>query len=65
MKKFLLILLFVMGCGGPTPYQGIGQKGGYFHQRINENTYKVVFRGNGYTSYKQSHDYAIDRKSVV
>ncbi|MCY1719578.1 hypothetical protein OU798_04455 [Prolixibacteraceae bacterium Z1-6] len=42
----LMILLFT-SCA--THYNSVGYRGGYSEIRIDENTYEVTFKGNGYT----------------
>ena len=45
---FAVCIFGLQGCS--TPYQSLGFGGGYTDMRLNENTFKVSFRGNGYTS---------------
>lgn len=68
MKKMLILLLFVALGGCATPYQAIedtGGMGGYYHQRLAEDTFKVVFSGNGFTEYKRAHDFALLRAAEI
>ncbi len=52
MKRWTLFLigmaLLLNACA--TMYQPVGFTGGYSHVQIDANTYRVSFRGNGYTS---------------
>lgn len=42
-----LIAIFIQSCS--TPYKGSGFRGGYSETQLDENVFKVSFRGNGYT----------------
>ncbi len=51
----LAAALLVAGCATPTPYQplgvrGTGASGGFSEQRLEENRYRVSFRGNCFCS---------------
>lgn len=48
-KTIIGIVLFIFIAGCSTPYQQNGLGGGYSDTRLNDNTYMVSFRGNGYT----------------
>lgn len=70
MKKVLGLLLAISigGCASPTPYEAIqdtGGMGGYYHQRLGENTYKVIFAGNGFTEQRQAYDFALLRAAEI
>jgi hypothetical protein len=52
----LLIVLIVVGC---TPYQDIGLMGGVEAQQVTATTFRIVARGNGYTSNTRIQDYAL------
>jgi len=68
MNKFLSLLFvtFISGCASyPTPYQEICETGGYYHQRLAKDTYKVVFRGNGFTEYRRAYDFALLRAAEI
>ena len=43
-----LVVLGLVGCS--TPYQSMGFSGGVEAQQMTANTYRIVARGNGYTS---------------
>ena len=49
---FSLIAMTIVGCARPTPYQrfDIFGRGGYQETRIANDTYEVVYYGNGATS---------------
>ena len=52
-------LLVVTGCS--TPYQSMGFRGGVEAQQITSDTYRIVARGNAYTSPTQIQDYTLLR----
>jgi hypothetical protein len=43
----IMLSIFITACS--TPYQPNGLGGGYSDTKLNDNTYMVSFRGNGYT----------------
>ena len=45
----LLTILFISGCALNTQYQAQGFSGGYVDTQLNENTWRVVVNGNGFT----------------
>ncbi|MGD9152158.1 MAG: hypothetical protein PVG30_00660 [Gammaproteobacteria bacterium] len=47
---FSIVLLFLSLVGCSTSYGPCGLTGGYSDMRLNNDTYKVAFRGNGFTS---------------
>lgn len=51
------LLLAVAGCA--TKYQDIGFSGGVAAQQVTADTYRIVARGNGYTSNVTIQDYAL------
>lgn len=60
----LFLLMFIIaGCA--TPYQRRGFAGGYSDFQIDSNTFKVQFRGNGYTSSETVEIYALYRCAEV
>ncbi|HUT29624.1 MAG TPA: hypothetical protein VMX13_07525 [Sedimentisphaerales bacterium] len=67
--KRLLTLLSVVALGGcATPYRAIedtGGMGGYYHERLAEDTFRVAFLGNGFTHYKRAHDFAFLRTAEI
>lgn len=60
---FLLTLVFLIGCA--TPYQKLGDTGGYQHLKLGEDVYRVTFRGNGFTKYKRAYDFALLRAAEI
>ena len=64
MKYLLLVcLLVVAGCA--TPYQSKGFTGGYSEVQLDENVFKVSFRGNGYTGKERAANFALLRAGEV
>lgn len=53
------LVAFLSGCA--TPYQSLGLGGGYSESKLDEDTYKVSFRGNGYTSQEAVQDNLLRR----
>jgi hypothetical protein len=47
------LVLFTLGCAGATPYQAAAWQGGYEESRLDAESFRVEFRGNGYTSRLQ------------
>ena len=67
MKYFALAtvalsLLVLQSCSsGPTPYQSLGSTGGYSNTQLDENVFKVSFRGNGSTRLERAIDFTLLR----
>ena len=64
-KKILSILLLVLIIGCSTPYQKAGFKGGYSEIKVNDKTWKVDFKGNGYTSSRTVENFALRRAAEL
>jgi hypothetical protein len=65
-----LAALLVVGCTTPTPYQplgvrGTGASGGFSEQRLEENRFRVSFRGNSYTSRERVENYLLYRAAEI
>jgi len=58
-----LIIIFFSGCA--TPYQSVGLTGGYSETQLDENVFKVNFRGNGYTSSERAADLCLLRSAEL
>ena len=61
----LLTILFISGCALNTQYQAQGFSGGYVDTQLNENTWRVVVNGNGFTKSNTVGDYALLRASEL
>lgn len=53
----LLILALISGCA--TKYQDIGFSGGVAAQQMTSNTFRIIARGNSYTSINTVKDYMV------
>lgn len=58
-----LAILFIYGCA--TPYQGDGFSGGYSETQLDENVFRVSFRGNGYTRRDRVADFTLLRSAEL
>lgn len=56
-----LTAILVSGCA--TPYKQSGLMGGFTETQLDENVYKVSFRGNGYTSGERAEELALLRSA--
>jgi len=67
MKRFILSVftiasvLFLVGCA--TPYKPEGFMGGFSDTQYAPDVFRVVFRGNAYTSADRAQDFALLRAS--
>ena len=60
-----LILLAAACTPMPTPYQRLDKKGGYEETRLQENVYRVSFKGNRYTQETAVLDYLYLRSAEL
>jgi len=58
-----VIIILVYNCS--TPYQPKGALGGYSSNQLNENNYKVSFKGNQHTAAETVFDYLLRRCAEV
>jgi hypothetical protein len=65
----LAAALLLSACATPTPYQpltrGTQASGGYSEQRLEENRFRVTFRGNSLTSREQVENYLLFRAAEL
>jgi len=61
--SILIITLVLLGCS--TAYQSDGFTGGYIETRLAPDIYEVTFNGNGYTSARQTKDFAMLRAAEL
>lgn len=63
--QFILVLFigFCVGCA--TPYQPVGLLGGFSDSQIQNDIFRVNFRGNGYTDLSTASDYALLRAAEI
>jgi hypothetical protein len=61
MKCIYIILIAILVSNCSTPYQPKGALGGYSSNKLNENNYKVSFKGNQHTTATTVLDYLLRR----
>lgn len=61
--SLLIILITFASCA--TPYQRLGEDGGYLQQQLDDNMYRITFRGNSYTERKRAQDFALLRAAEI
>jgi len=59
----ILITILVYNCS--TPYQPKGALGGFSSNQLNENNYKVSFKGNQHTTAETVFDYLLRRCAEI
>ncbi|MCW8933437.1 MAG: hypothetical protein OQK98_01815 [Gammaproteobacteria bacterium] len=65
MNKIVFIIIAVLLQGCATSYQKTGFSGGYSETQLDENVFKVSFRGNGYTGRERVADFTLLRSSEL
>lgn len=68
MKIYKMVMLcFIAGLlsSCATSYQTVGFTGGYSETQLAPDIFRVVFRGNGYTSRQRSQDFAMLRAAEL
>jgi len=61
-----LVALGLAACSiSPTPYQAIGEDGGYTDQQLESDRYRVKFEGNSATPRETVEDYALYRAAEL
>lgn len=63
LSILILVVAFLQGCA--TTYQSSGFSGGYLETQLDENVFKVTFRGNGYTSRERASDFTLLRSAEL
>jgi hypothetical protein len=66
MRKLIylfVVSMLVNGCA--TGYQAKGFGGGYADMRMQDDIFKVSFRGNGYTDKERTADFALLRSAEI
>lgn len=58
-----LTLALLSACA--TPYQHQGMSGGFSETQLDENVFRVNFRGNGYTSAERAIDFTLLRSAEL
>lgn len=64
-KTGLLLITVVVLLIQCTPYQSAGFTGGYSETRLDENVWKVHFKGNGYTGLERASDLCLLRSAEL
>jgi hypothetical protein len=65
MKQILTIVIAILVCNCSTPYQPKEALGGYSSNQLNENNYKVSFKGNQHTTAEAVFDYLLRRCAEI
>ncbi len=62
---FIVYLVAVLLSGCATSYKERGLTGGYSETQLDENVFRVSFRGNGYTSKERASDFNLLRSAEL
>ena len=65
MKKILTVLLCLGLAGCATGYHSKGFTGGYSNMKLQDNIFKVTFRGNAYSSMERTGNFALLRSAEI
>jgi len=65
MKQLIIILVILCVQACATSYQSDGYLGGYSETQLDENVFKVSFRGNGYTRREKVADFTLLRSAEL
>lgn len=66
MKLALIgLMIFMVGCSMPTPYQKGNLMGGYSDFPLSENSFQVSFIGNGFIGHGVALEYTLLRSAEV
>lgn len=57
VRSLFVVFTLVLLTGCATPYGSAGLTGGYSEEQLSENSYRVKFKGNGYTSSDKVWNY--------
>lgn len=65
--KYLFVIAVLAGLmqGCATSYQKTGFAGGYSETQLDENVFRVSFRGNGYTGRERAADFTLLRSAEL
>jgi len=63
LVAFLTLLL--AACAKPTPYQPVFDGYGFSEQRIEDNRFRITFRGNSVTPEQVAEDYMLYRAAEI
>jgi len=65
MRRLGLAVAILLLSGCATPYQRMGAMGGVNDLQVNDTTYRITARGNGYTSSERVQDFVLLRASEI
>jgi hypothetical protein len=65
MRRFVLVLAALLASACQTAYQPSGLGGGFSESRVDENTWRVSFRGNALTSPDRVEQYLLYRCAEI
>jgi hypothetical protein len=65
MRLLTIMFLAVLVAGCATSYQREGFSGGFQEVQLDENVFRVSFRGNGYTSLERAEEMALLRSAEL
>ncbi len=65
MKYIFLLSLVTILTSCATAYQREGSTGGYTETQLDENVFKVSFKGNGFTARDKAADFVLLRSAEV
>lgn len=66
MSNWVIVTVFVLVISGcATTYQSNGFSGGYSETQLDENIFKVTFRGNGFTNRERTEDFTLLRSAEL
>jgi len=65
MKKLSICLFVFLFFSCATGYQPSGFKGGFEETQLDDNVFKITFKGNTYTSKEKANDFNLLRCSEV
>ncbi len=64
-NSLLMVTLCLLSFGCATGYHQSGFSGGFRDTKLQEGTYRVEFRGNGYTGNQKSEDFVLLRCAEI
>jgi hypothetical protein len=65
MKKIILGLFILLLSACATPYNPQGLMGGFSEMQLDENVFRVSFRGNGFTSPERAAEFCLLRAAEL
>ena len=65
IRLTIILFLIALSQGCATTYQSSGFTGGYSQTQLDENVFRVVFKGNGYTGRERVADFTLLRSAEL